>query len=64
LILIFLCLNATFNNISAISWRPVLLVEDAGVLAERTIDHGQATGKLFVLRRDNSSLAANVVLLM
>jgi len=23
--------NATFNNISAISWRPVLLVEETGV---------------------------------
>ena len=27
-------LNATFNNISAISWRPVLLVEETGVLGE------------------------------
>jgi hypothetical protein len=26
-----LCLNATFSNISAISWRPVLVVEEAGV---------------------------------
>ena len=25
----FWCLNATFNNISAISWRPVLVVEEA-----------------------------------
>jgi hypothetical protein len=24
--------NATFNNISVISWRPVLLVEETGVL--------------------------------
>jgi len=23
--------NATFSNISAISWRPVLVVEEAGV---------------------------------
>ena len=36
-------LNATFNNISAISWRPVLVVEEAGVPGE---NHGQATGKL------------------
>jgi hypothetical protein len=35
------CFNATFNNISAISWRPVLVVEEAGE------DHGQATGKLY-----------------
>jgi len=26
--------NATFNNISVISWRSVLLVEETGVLAE------------------------------
>jgi len=26
--------NATFSNISAISWRPVLLVEEAGVPGE------------------------------
>jgi hypothetical protein len=38
-----LVFNATFNNISAISWRPVLVME-------RTIDHGQATGKLYHLR--------------
>jgi hypothetical protein len=37
--------NATFSNISAISWRPVLVVEEAGVL-----DHGQAIGKLYHLR--------------
>ena len=35
-----ICFNATFSNISAISWRPVLLVE-------RTTDPGQATGKLY-----------------
>jgi hypothetical protein len=26
----FWCLNATFNNISDISWRPVLVLEEAG----------------------------------
>ena len=26
----FWCFNATFNNMSAISWRPVLVVEEAG----------------------------------
>jgi hypothetical protein len=45
----FWCFNVTFNNISAISWRPVLVVEEAGV-PERTTDHGQATGKLYHLR--------------
>jgi predicted component of type VI protein secretion system len=28
--------NATFSNISAISWRPVLVVDEA----ERTTNHG------------------------
>jgi hypothetical protein len=27
-------LNATFNNISIISWRSILLVEETGVLGE------------------------------
>jgi hypothetical protein len=30
----FWCFNATFSNISAISWQPVLLVEEAGVPGE------------------------------
>jgi hypothetical protein len=29
-----LVFNATFSNISAISWRPVLVVEEAGVPGE------------------------------
>jgi hypothetical protein len=29
------CFNATFSNISAISWRPVVLVEEAGVTGEK-----------------------------
>jgi hypothetical protein len=44
----FLVFNATFRNISAISWRPVLVVEEAGVSGE--ILHGQVTGKLYHLR--------------
>jgi hypothetical protein len=44
------CFNATFSNISAISWRPVLVVKEAGVLGESTTDHGQATGKHYHLR--------------
>jgi hypothetical protein len=43
----FLVFNATFSNISAISWQPILVVEEAGVPGE---DHGQATGKLYHLR--------------
>jgi hypothetical protein len=45
LILVF---NATFSNISAVSWRPVLVVEEE--YPERTSEHGQATGKLYNLR--------------
>ena len=46
----FECLvfNATFNNISAISWRPVSVVE--AEYPERTTDPGQATGKLYHLQ--------------
>jgi hypothetical protein len=39
----FWCFNATFNNISAISWRSDLVVEEARVPGE---NHGQETGKL------------------
>jgi len=41
--------NATFSNISAISWRPVLVVEEAGVPGENH-RHGQATDKLYHVR--------------
>ena len=43
---LFVCLmvfNATFNNISFISWRPVLLVEET----KKTIDLSQVTDKLY-----------------
>ena len=43
----FIVFNTTFSNISAISWWPVLVVEEAGVPG---VDHGQATGKLYHLR--------------
>jgi hypothetical protein len=32
--ILFIVFNATFSNISAISWRPVLVVEEAGVPRE------------------------------
>jgi len=38
--------NATFNNISVISWRSVLLVEETGV-HEKTTDLPQDTDKLY-----------------
>ena len=42
----FLVFCATFSNISALSWQPVLVVEEA-VYPERITNHGQATGKLY-----------------
>jgi hypothetical protein len=33
-LILFLVFNATFGNISAISWRPALVVEEAGVPGE------------------------------
>ena len=41
----FLVFNATFSNISAISWRPVLVVEEAGVPGE---NHRRTMGKQLV----------------
>ena len=38
--------NATFNNISVISWQSVLLVEEVGV-PEITTDLPQVTDKLY-----------------
>ena len=40
----FMVLNATFNNISAMS---VFLVEETGVPAGKTTDLSQVTGKLY-----------------
>ena len=40
----FLVLNATFNNISFISWRSFLLVEETG---EKTTNLPQVTDKLY-----------------
>ena len=37
-------LNATFNNISVLSWRSVLLVEETGVPGE---NHRPVTDKLY-----------------
>jgi hypothetical protein len=47
-----LCFNATLSNISAISWRPDLAVEEAGIPGEnyrpragnsKTVSHGAAS---------------------
>jgi hypothetical protein len=39
--------NTTFNNISAISWGSVLLVEESGAPEDKTIDLLQVTDKLY-----------------
>ena len=40
----FMVFNATFNNISAISWQSVLLVEETGVPGENLL---QVTDKVY-----------------
>ena len=43
--------NATFNNISVIAWRPVLLVEETGIPSvEKTTDLPQVTDKLYHIK--------------
>ena len=49
MIFIFGVLAPLSTIFSALSWRPVLVVEEAEY-PERTTDHGQAIGKLYHLR--------------
>ena len=43
----FMVFNTTFNNISVISWRSVLWVEETGVFGEKTTDLSQVADKLY-----------------
>jgi len=43
----FMVFNVTFSNISVISWRSVLLVEEPGIL-EKTTDLSQITAKFII----------------
>jgi hypothetical protein len=39
--------NTTLINISVVSWRSVLLVEETGIYREKTTDLSQVTDKLY-----------------
>ena len=57
----FVCLmvfNATFNNISVILWRSILLVEETGDL-EKTTDLSQVTDKRYHINKNRPDRDSN-----
>ena len=57
----FMVFNATFNNISVISWWSLLLVEETRVPEDKTIDLPQVTDKLYHIMLSRVHLAINGV---
>ena len=45
-VVVIMVFNATFNNVSVMSWRSVLLVEETEY-SEKTTDLSQVTDKLY-----------------
>jgi hypothetical protein len=51
----FIMFNATFSNISAISWRPVLMVEEAGVNWKEPLIMGKKLVNLITCDSESSA---------